>query len=153
MERTAAEAGGEDEGACEGTEATPANHKELELVEIPVLRQGGGVAGRRVEMYAAMLRAYIEAYLLAVRAVSGLDPEGVDRKGWVKRTLALGQRSYLAGELEHREALSKPKLEAALASLKDQKLVRFGPDETLLPGGKGSELVQLERRLASLLRD
>ena len=118
-----------------------------------VLRQGGGEAGRRVALYASMLRAYLEAYLLAARAVTGLDPEGVDRKGWMKRALAMGQRSYLAGELEHREAVSKPKLEAALQSLKDQKLVRFGPDETLLPAGKGTELVQLERRLVALLAD
>ncbi|MEM9071291.1 MAG: 1-acyl-sn-glycerol-3-phosphate acyltransferase [Myxococcota bacterium] len=84
-----------------------------------------GEAARHLDVYAAMLKSYFEAYLLAVRSLSNLDEDGMSRKEWVRRALALGQRMYLAGELELRESMSKPKLETALKALKDLGFVVF----------------------------
>lgn len=87
-----------------------------------------GPAGRHLDVYAAMIRSYFEAYLLAVRALSLLDEGPLNRKEWVARAMTLGQRMYLAGELELRESISKPKLENALLALKDLGFVRFLAD-------------------------
>ncbi len=84
-----------------------------------------GEAGKHLEVYASMIRSYFEAYLLAVRATNLLDEAPMDRKDWVGRALALGQRMYLAGEIELRESISKPKIDNALLALKDLGFVRF----------------------------
>lgn len=111
---------------------------------------GSGEAGRRLELYATMLSAYFEAYHLATRAAELLDDEGLERKAWVKKTLALGQRMYLAGEIEHREAISKDKLEGATTSLKDLGVVKFGPKSTIARGADSPSMVT--ERLAAYLR-
>jgi glycerol-3-phosphate O-acyltransferase len=82
--------------------------------------------GHRVSIYAVMIRSYFEAYLLAGRAVQELPSEGLSRKEWMKRGLALGQRLYLSGEIEDREAISKHKLETAFQALRDHGLVMVG---------------------------
>ena len=102
-----------------------------------------------------MLRSYFEGYLLAVRALQQVGADGVERKAWMKRALTIGQRMYLAGELERREAVSKPKMESALKALKDLGVVGFGAGETLTPPrGEASEaevaeaVAELEARLS-----
>lgn len=91
--------------------------------------------GTMVPMYAAMLRTYFESYMLALRACGVmLDEKSLGRKEWVKRALVLGQRLYLAGALELRESISKPRLENALKSLHDLRIVRLAPDEQVTPG-------------------
>lgn len=89
--------------------------------------------GHRVSIYAQLVRTYFEAYLLAGRSVGELPPEGLTRKEWLKRALALGQRLYLSGEIEDRESISKHKLENALQALRDHGLVRFGAKEKVEP--------------------
>ncbi len=84
-----------------------------------------GNAGEHLDIYAAMIRSYFEAYLLAVGALTLLDEGPMTRKEWVTRTMALGQRMYLAGELELRESISKPKLDNALLALKDLGFIKF----------------------------
>lgn len=89
-----------------------------------------GKRGARVALYAAMLQTYVESYRLALLA---LDPDGEPtEREWVKRALTLGQRLYLAGELELRESVSKPRLLLALKTLRDQGLLRFGGQGRLL---------------------
>ena len=80
----------------------------------------------RVRGYAGMIDGYFDAYRLALRCARGLVEEGATtRKEWVRRALLAGQRSYLAGEIDRREALSKPKLEMALELFKERGLVKF----------------------------
>ena len=119
------------------------------------VRVGEGEAGARVPLFASMLRSYFEGYLLAVRALQQVGADGVERKAWMKRALTIGQRMYLAGELERREAVSKPKMESALKALKDLGVVGFGAGETLTPPrGEASEaevaeaVAELEARLS-----
>ncbi len=107
--------------------------RELERLADHVRPAEGG-RGRVIGTYAAMLRSYFEAYLLAARALRPVldDADAAPkRKEWLKQALSLGQRMYLAGELELRESLSKPKLENALRAFKDHGLVSFGAGETL----------------------
>ena len=127
------------------------------------VRVGDADAGRDVETYADMLSSYFEAYLLAVRSASGLPrkggaleedkTEGVGRKEWVKKTLELGQRMYLAGELEHRESISKPKLETAIRALKEHGLLEYGPMDTLFAGDADPETFdRVQQQLSAFLR-
>jgi glycerol-3-phosphate O-acyltransferase len=88
------------------------------------VRPAEGAPGERVKVYAAMIRTYFEAYLLAAKALGEFGTSNLSRKEWLKRTLLLGQRLYLAGELQDRESISKPKLENALLALKDHGLLK-----------------------------
>jgi len=105
------------------------------------MRVGRGEPGRHLEVYAVMLGSYLEAYHLAARAAESLDETGTDRKSWLKKTLSLGQRMYLAGEIEHREAISKDKLEGALSSLKDLQVVKLGPENAVARGAEPASTV------------
>lgn len=89
------------------------------------IRVGGGRAGHRVSMYAALLHTYLESYRIALRSAEQLIAAPVSRKEWMKRTLALGSHMYLAGEVEHRESISRPKIENALTAFHDMDLVAF----------------------------
>lgn len=122
-----------------------------------VARAEGGlvaVEGSLVPVYATMLRTYFEAYRLAVRALSNLRERGsVKTKEWLKQALARGQKMYLAGEIELRESLSRPKLENALSALRDFGLVRLS-GECIEPGAALSDdeaLGAFERRIAKYL--
>ncbi len=126
---------------------------ELEL-EGDEVRVGAGEAGERVATYAAMMRSYFEAYLLAARAGDRLlAGEGeLTQRDWIKRTMDLGQRMYLAGEFELRESISKHKLENALKSFKDLGLVVFGAMSTVHAAHPGQgEFAQLRDELAKFL--
>ncbi len=112
------------------------------------------VPGSLVPVYAGMLRTYFEAYRLAVRSLGNLREDGpVKTKDWLKQTLSRGQKMYLAGEIELRESLSRPKLENALSALRDFGLVRLTA-ETIEPGAALSDdeaLGEFERRIAKYL--
>jgi glycerol-3-phosphate O-acyltransferase len=95
--------------------------------------------GHRVTIYATMIRTYFEAYLLAGRSIAELPADGLAKKDWLKRSLALGQRLYLSGELENRESISKHKLENALQALRDHELVQVTGKGNVEPVKNGSE--------------
>ena len=114
-----------------------------------------GTEGAMISVYAHMLSAYFEAYLLALRASALLLEEPMTRKEWFKRALQLGQRMYLSGEIVHREALSQLKLEPALKSLRDYGLVQFdqGDPISIDESVKGREdIYEYESRLAPFMR-
>src|SRR5690554_4712716 len=114
-----------------------------------------GTEGAMIAVYAHMLSAYFEAYLLALRATALLLEEPMNRKEWFKRALQLGQRMYLSGEIVHREALSQLKLEPALKTLRDYGLVRFDHGDPISIGEsvKGREdIYEYEARLAPYMR-
>jgi glycerol-3-phosphate O-acyltransferase len=113
-----------------------------------------GVMRQRVERYALMLQTFFESYLLALRGAEIVLDGPIPKKDWYKRTLALGQQMYLAGEIERRESLSKLKLETALKALEDYRLIRLNGD--ILERGDGVESVAdlhaLEPKLTGFLR-
>lgn len=105
-------------------------------------------------LYATMLRSYFEGYRLAVCALAALPRErSIKKKDWIKQTLALGQKMFLAGELEQRESISRPKLENALLAMKDFDLVKLTSD-SIEPGPALAEdgaLAAFERRITKYL--
>jgi len=113
-----------------------------------------GAMRHRLERYAVMLQTFFESYLLALRGAEIVLDGPIPTKDWYKRTLALGQQMYLAGEIERRESLSKLKLETALKALQDYKLVQLSGD--ILERGEGvegvSDLHALEPKLTGFLR-
>jgi glycerol-3-phosphate O-acyltransferase len=115
------------------------------------VRPAEGRPGQRVRIYATMIRSYFEAYWLAAKTLSELPAAGLSRKDWLKRALAIGQRLYLAGEIQDRESISKPKLENALLALKDHgilKLSEKGQVETdATPAQREAFLDQLRKYL------
>jgi glycerol-3-phosphate O-acyltransferase len=94
-----------------------------------VVRRGGGADGRRVGVYAELIRTYFEAYRVALASVRDAHALPVSRKEWGKQTLARARRGLLAGELQLRESASKPKLETALQALHDLGIVRLEGQE------------------------
>jgi glycerol-3-phosphate O-acyltransferase len=113
-----------------------------------------GAMRHRLERYAMMLQTFFESYLLALRGAEIVLDGPIPKKDWYKRTLALGQQMYLAGEIERRESLSKLKLETALKALQDYRLVQLNGD--ILERGAGVESVTdlhaLEPKLTGFLR-
>jgi glycerol-3-phosphate O-acyltransferase len=119
------------------------------------LRVAPSADGERVTLYAQMISTYFEAYLLAIRGAGLLLDGPLQKKEWWKRTLALGQRMYLAGEIERRESLSQTKLETALKALKDRELVSIGQGDVLTPGPaltNRTVLKELEALIAPFLK-
>ena len=113
-----------------------------------------GAMRLRLSRYAAMLQTFFESYLLALRGAEIVLDGPIPKKDWYKRTLALGQQMYLAGEIERRESLSKLKLETALKALQDYRLIQVNDDT--LERGEGVESVAdlhaLEPKLTGFLR-
>ena len=124
---------------------------ELERV-VDRIQPAEGDAGELLSIYAMMLRTYFETYRLAVRGATDLLDDTMGKKEWVKRTLATGQRMYLAGDLELRESLSKMRLDTAINALKDLGVLRF-PDANELGIGEAIDgpatLEELEAQLAA----
>jgi hypothetical protein len=82
-----------------------------------------------------------------------LPAEGLTRKDWMKRTLALGERLYLSGEIEDREAISKHKLETAFQLLRDLGLVTVGGKGQVEPAPRAREAIdEWREQLKAYLR-
>lgn len=114
------------------------------------VRPAGGRAGQRLAMYAKLLRTYFESYRIALRGAELLLDEPLGRKEWLKKTLAIGQRMFLAGEIEHRESLSRPKLETAIQALRDHGVLALGDLDTLKPGPDAATLEDVRAVAARL---
>jgi glycerol-3-phosphate O-acyltransferase len=102
---------------------------DLELFADGRLDVGGGRDGWSglvwLRTYAAILRNFLEGYRVAARGLSVLVRGPLPEKELVKRSLALGHRMYLSGEIERHEAVSKPILQNALLAFKDEGYVQL----------------------------
>ncbi len=114
----------------------------------------GGRQSDRLEMWAEILLPFLEAYRIATRAaIDLLDAEPMPRKDWLRAALRLGERAWLAGAVERRESVARPKLETALRVLQERKLVAPAEEGRLrlTQGGASREaLLDLEAELAAL---
>lgn len=114
-----------------------------------------GPNGVRVTLYAHMIRTYFESYRLAVRGARELLlGHTLPRKDWTRRTLTLGQRLYLSGEIELRESVSRSRLESAVSALKDHGLVQItgGDGLSSATDADAAAFEEVEERLGSFLR-
>ncbi|MCG8553731.1 MAG: 1-acyl-sn-glycerol-3-phosphate acyltransferase [Proteobacteria bacterium] len=119
-----------------------------------LLRPGAGQAGAALELHAELLRSYLESYRLTLQACRLLLEGDMTKKEWLRRTLALGEKSHLAGELECREALSRIKLDNALKALHDQGVLRMrsgGVLQLALGSNAADDLQQHEDAVARFL--
>lgn len=84
-----------------------------------------GWSGERwLDTYAAVLQSFVEGYVVAARALTLLLKGPAAEKEVIKQALALGHEMYLKGEIQHREATSKPVLQNAFLSMSDFGYVR-----------------------------
>jgi glycerol-3-phosphate O-acyltransferase len=80
----------------------------------------GEDARANIVLYAQVVRNFIEGYRVAARGLAPLLKGQLAPKEIVKRTLTLGDRMFLAGEIERREAVSRPLFENAHGAFVDQ---------------------------------
>jgi glycerol-3-phosphate O-acyltransferase len=103
--------------------------------------------------YASILRNFIEGYRIAARGLSALLRGALVEKELLKRTIAIGHRMYLAGEIERHEAVSKPILQNALSAFRDEGYVQLREGKyALIPSFESAEAVRgIEARIAGYL--
>jgi glycerol-3-phosphate O-acyltransferase len=90
---------------------------------------GQGWSGRsRLVTYANILKNFLEGYRVAARTAVSLTKGPASEKELVKRALALGPRMLSAGDIERREAISKPIFENAFLALLDGEYLRRNGD-------------------------
>ena len=70
-------------------------------------------------LYSALLRNFLEGYWVAARSLAELVKAPLAEKELLKRGIALGNRAFLAGELERSEAVSKSILANAYLAFVD----------------------------------
>ncbi|WP_394837437.1 1-acyl-sn-glycerol-3-phosphate acyltransferase [Pendulispora rubella] len=84
------------------------------------VRFGSDEGRRRVMLYKSIVKNFVEGYRVAARGLSALLKGPLAPKELTKRAIAVGERLYLAGEIERREAISAPLMENAFSSFVDQ---------------------------------
>ena len=84
------------------------------------VRFGSDEGRRRVMLYKSVVKNFLEGYRIAARALSALLKSPLAAKDLTRRAIAIGERLYLAGEIERREAISAPLMENAFSSFVDQ---------------------------------
>ncbi|MEN9580447.1 MAG: hypothetical protein RJA70_3456 [Pseudomonadota bacterium] len=103
--------------------------------------------------YAALIRNFFESYRIFARSLAALLQGDLAEKELIKRALNTGNSMYLAGEIERREAISKPVMQNALAAFQEMGVVRSKAGLLTLDSGYQNEerLSQLERPIAGYL--
>ena len=103
--------------------------------------------------YASILRNFVEGYLVAARGLKLLTKAPMASKELSRKTLAVGQRMFLSGDVELAEAVSKPVIENAFLSFMDEGYLRISDKRYALTDSFLSEeaLGVLEGRIAGYL--
>jgi glycerol-3-phosphate O-acyltransferase len=107
----------------DGTLSTMVKAGELQQ-DGDLLRPGVGHDGWTghawLQTYASALRNFIEGYRVAARALTLLLKGPMSDKDFVRRALVIGDRMFLAGDIEFREAVSKPLIQNALRVFREE---------------------------------
>lgn len=129
------------------------------VAEGEIVRKDGTVAiaepGRvQMQLYAFMLRNFFEGYRVAARALVALLKGPMTPKDLAKRALAVGERMHLSGEIERREAVSRPVLENAFHAFVDLDYVNRTDGKLSLPETYASAdaIATVEARIARFLK-
>ena len=101
-------------------------------------------------LYAAVLRNFVEGYWIASRVLGELVKAPLAEKELLKRGIALGNRAFLAGEIERSEAVSKSILANAFQAFVDHGFLTSRDNKLDLADAFASE--QGARELAERLR-
>ncbi len=86
-----------------------------------------------MKLYVEMLRNFVEGYRVAARALSVLVRGPLTPKEIVKKAITIGERMFLAGDIQRREAVSGPLIENALSAFVDLEYVNRGGGKLELP--------------------
>ena len=127
---------------------------EVETHEGRIHLSGTNDEGReRAVLYFRMIRSFVEGYRIGARACTALLKGGLAPKDLVKRSIAIGERMFLAGELFGREAVTRPVIENAFLAFADQGyLARTDGKYVLAPGHANADAIRvIESRIASYL--
>jgi glycerol-3-phosphate O-acyltransferase len=76
-----------------------------------------------IDFYASVARTFLESYRVAARGLSVLLKGPASQKDVVKKALAVGERMFLAGEIERPEAVTRPTIANAYLAFADQGYV------------------------------
>lgn len=105
------------------TTLTTLQHEQLLSAQDGIVQTGAGAGGWTAEQwlntFSNILRSFFEGYRIAARGLTLLLAGPLAEKDLLKRSLALGETMYLAGEIDCREAVSKPLLQNAHSALID----------------------------------
>ncbi len=115
---------------------------------------GTGEGRARVELYGRVLESFVEGYRVAARGLAALVRGPLAMKDLTKRALTHGQRMFLAGEIERREAISRPVIENAYTAFIDQGYVRRVDGKLALAESwaTATAVKTIEGRVAGFLR-
>jgi glycerol-3-phosphate O-acyltransferase len=113
----------------------------------------GQSGGFWLRAYASIVRNFVEGYRVAARGLVALLRGPLTEKDLLKRTLTVGHRMYLAGEIERHEAICKPILLNALLAFKDEGYVQQREGKYQLTSSfAGADAVStIEARIAGYL--
>jgi glycerol-3-phosphate O-acyltransferase len=110
-------------------------------------------ARANVVLYAQVVRNFVEGYRIAARALAPLLKGPLLQKDLVKRALVVGERMFLAGEIERREAVSRPLFENAHGAFVDQGYLTRDDGKLRLADSYDSQAAMrtIEPRIAGFL--
>jgi glycerol-3-phosphate O-acyltransferase len=84
-----------------------------------------------LQTYATSLLNFVEGYRVAARALPLLLKGPMSDKDLTRRAIALGNRMFLAGDIQMREAVSKPILQNAFAVYREEGYLEQSADHKL----------------------
>jgi glycerol-3-phosphate O-acyltransferase len=93
------------------------------LADGHVIRRGSEIAALDIgalKAYAMLLRNFLEGYRIAARALSALHRGALEPKELIRKALSVGEKMYVAREVERREAISSSIFENAFLAFVDQ---------------------------------
>lgn len=111
----------------------------------------GGEPRERLVLHARVVKNFVEGYRIAARSLTALLKGPLAGKELAKRAIAAGERMFLAGEIELREAVSRPLFENALVAFGDQGYVGRDDGKFVLPESYASAdaVKTIEARIAA----
>lgn len=112
-----------------------------------------GEGRERGVMHARMVHSFVEGYRVAARGLVALLKGPLAAKDLAKRAIAAGERMFLAGELQNREAISRPVIDNAFLAFVDQGYLGRSDGKLVLPESFASAdtVRTIESRVASYL--
>jgi glycerol-3-phosphate O-acyltransferase len=135
-------------------ETLRAMEKDHELTQIgDEVGVDGENGSAQVALYGEIVRNFVEGYRVAARGLVALLKGPVTIKDAARRAIATGQRMFLAGEIERREAVSQPVIENAYAAFVDQGYVTRAEGKIALPESYATQnaVRTIESRIAGYL--
>jgi glycerol-3-phosphate O-acyltransferase len=118
-----------------------------------LLRVASEDGSAQVALYAEIVRNFVEGYRVAARGLVALLKGPLTIKEAARRAIGTGERMFLAGEIERREAISSPLIENAYAAFVNQGYVARADGKIQLPESYATQeaVRTIESRIASYL--